>query len=616
MRTMHLPVADALGQRTAMSRAPGAAADAYLPAHKPNTLPQPRHLELPTTAATVAAEPSCGASSVGSTRSPSRPLTPSSLPALQYTPAVPANTGALGTSTSMPRMAPSRAQQASTPDARHGRPVPRTAFELHPLAREDERPTTTGQQVRLKGALPALQGGAGAAGPGGGSGSGGGNKDDDRISPYDEAQRLRREIKKLRAACEQRLSSAEDDKRAALEALRVELTGSQGEVMALRRHEERLERIELMRRQVLRRMMHTAMHHGFAAWFELWHARRLAVTRLTFVRARLHHHSGLAPAFTLWRDTWSGERARAHTEAQEERIASLEAALAAADSARRAALEAQRVELAGGAEEKLQLRLNKERDARVELLVRQTLRRMRHFALTTGWNSWMALWEARTSALLRLRQASSRLRVPELELAFNFWADWSEAAQRAAEAARLERERGSLEAQLRDARFEIGQLSMLRAAHAEEVRTLNEKLSTLTGELRTKEGLMAEAQRFREENDSLRDLHAFSEEAASAAEQRRADVEASVAKQLSENQELLERLLGQQRRKFEEEVIQQRAHTHAHRASALSHPPRLCDPPPPHLRTVPMHCPPRYPHTAPHGACINAPAHTCVPRIQ
>ena len=56
------------------------------------------------------------------------------------------------------------------------------------------------------------------------------------------------------------------------------------------------------------------------------------------------------------------------------------------------------------------------------------------------------------------------------------------------------------------------------------------------------------------ENESLKDLHAFSQEAANAAEQKAEDAEAQMSKQLKDNQALLESLLAKQRTQFEDEL--------------------------------------------------------------
>lgn len=63
----------------------------------------------------------------------------------------------------------------------------------------------------------------------------------------------------------------------------------------------------------------------------------------------------------------------------------------------------------------------KEKQARVELLRRQSLRRMANAGLTGGWGAWLAYWEAKTYALKRLRKAANRLRRGDLSTAFYDW---------------------------------------------------------------------------------------------------------------------------------------------------------------------------------------------------
>ena len=79
------------------------------------------------------------------------------------------------------------------------------------------------------------------------------------------------------------------------------------------------------------------------------------------------------------------------------------------------------------------------------------------------------------------------------------------------------------EAQLRHARFEIGQLTMVKTANAEEARAMGERITVLEAELKAHEVVLAEAQRQRDENESLRDMSEFSKEAQRAAELQRDD---------------------------------------------------------------------------------------------
>ena len=61
----------------------------------------------------------------------------------------------------------------------------------------------------------------------------------------------------------------------------------------------REERIELLRRQVLRRMRFGGLYGGWQAWRELWVARSFALNRLREIGNRLHKPE-LAFAFGAW----------------------------------------------------------------------------------------------------------------------------------------------------------------------------------------------------------------------------------------------------------------------------------------------------------------------------
>ena len=63
----------------------------------------------------------------------------------------------------------------------------------------------------------------------------------------------------------------------ALERQLIELTGSADERLALKAHQEKEERIELMRRQSTRRMLNAGVAHGWAVWREYVDAKACAI---------------------------------------------------------------------------------------------------------------------------------------------------------------------------------------------------------------------------------------------------------------------------------------------------------------------------------------------------
>ena len=80
-------------------------------------------------------------------------------------------------------------------------------------------------------------------------------------------------------------------------------------------------------------------------------------------------------------------------------------------------------ELSGTASEREALRVKEEREARVELLRRQMVRRAMNRELSSGWSAWLLFAEARGNAYATLRHVSNKLRTPELAGAFRFWVE-------------------------------------------------------------------------------------------------------------------------------------------------------------------------------------------------
>ena len=87
----------------------------------------------------------------------------------------------------------------------------------------------------------------------------------------------------------------------ALERLKIELTGTYNEREALRSEQEKEARVELLRRQIGRRMMNQGLVRGWSAWLEMWEAKvwqrsllrqaanRLKLPELSAVFKRWHH---------------------------------------------------------------------------------------------------------------------------------------------------------------------------------------------------------------------------------------------------------------------------------------------------------------------------------------
>ena len=107
-------------------------------------------------------------------------------------------------------------------------------------------------------------------------------------------------------------------------------------------------------------------------------------------------------------------------------------------------------------------RMLHEKEGRVEMVRRQSLRRILNRRLASGWAAWSAFWSAKTYALRRLRQVANHLKSPELARAFTWWERLCADRRKAAQAAALERQAKTIEGQLRQLQLETGQLAMIK----------------------------------------------------------------------------------------------------------------------------------------------------------
>ncbi|KOO34907.1 hypothetical protein Ctob_014384 [Chrysochromulina tobinii] len=174
----------------------------------------------------------------------------------------------------------------------------------------------------------------------------------------------------------------------------------------------------------------------------------------------------------------------------------------AAASSHEAALAAQLIELREKGE--------KEKEKRVQHLSELIARRMLKKDLSRGWTAWHFTWEERVIAQRRLQAAASRIKAPELSIAFGFW------SSSAAEARRL-RDHEALEAARREAMVLTAQQTKAvevarREAAAEFERHLEQRLALAVQEARVqsrREALhevQAELQAARESRDEALQL--------------------------------------------------------------------------------------------------------------
>ena len=187
----------------------------------------------------------------------------------------------------------------------------------------------------------------------------------------------------------------------------------------------------------------------------------------------------LSIAFCEWADQWTeAEQLRRFDEAQKKeldllgnkKVAEAELARVRAEYERKlitaameqtAALQRQRIELVGTAEERAGVLEAQAREERIELVRRQMVRRIMNRDIALGFGAWKDLWEATVYAMGRLRDVGNRLRAPELANAFAEWCDdWGETQklsileQQQAATMQLAAERDQLLKELQQARLD------------------------------------------------------------------------------------------------------------------------------------------------------------------
>ena len=334
-----------------------------------------------------------------------------------------------------------------------------------------------------------------------------------------ESERRRRaleeEINRLQADHERALVRAEEKQATALERLRVELGGSAEEQAAAREAAEREARVAALATKAMKRIQNAGLTAGWTAWHDQWEEAARQKRMLAAAGARLARPA-LAAAVAHWRSDWEGTQLAAAMQSQkgkqhEQRrvVESLEAELTqlrsdlqrqqqqAAD-AQAKALERQRIELAGTAEQQAALREQEAREKRVEAIAQKAMRRIKNGGILRGWTAWHSMWEEAARQKRMLAAAGARLAKPALTAALAHWrADWT-AAQRVEARKAMG---GGVRAQIES------EMAAVRAAAEAELAAIAQKLDR------------AEARR-REAEDKLLEYTGSTEELERRAEQR------------------------------------------------------------------------------------------------
>mmetsp|Transcript_30588 Transcript_30588/g.79432 ORF Transcript_30588/g.79432 Transcript_30588/m.79432 type:complete len:732 (-) Transcript_30588:437-2632(-) len=388
---------------------------------------------------------------------------------------------------------------------------------------------------------------------------------------------LTMKVETMQAMYEQKLKDAEESKLLALERLRVELVGSAEERHKLREEKTKENRIQEVQAKWARRLMHQGVAHGWNAWVEAWEARLYA---LSWMRRAANQFQApdLAMGFEAWENyirLCKESKAKAHNlklmstcETLNGQLQSVmdesERKLKEASEERKLLLREIR-QLKGGAadaEAKTADALEQERAERVEATKRQIARRMMSRELSRGWTAWHASWEERVYMRHLMMTASKRLRMPELAQGFHAWQQVIEDSRRAAAVTKLKdraaRRASELENELRQLRFEMGQVDMVRAARDDELNALRDRAKNLSDEVAAKTVSLMEMEELRKHHGEMLEAFKTKQAEASASQQSLRQAQEDAARQRISNQDLLERLLAEQRKTFEVELEENR----------------------------------------------------------
>jgi len=109
----------------------------------------------------------------------------------------------------------------------------------------------------------------------------------------------------MKAEYEEKLRKAEAARVILLEKVSLLGGGSAAaqELLEAQSALDKEQRVEMLRRQIARRMLNHGISRGWTAWQELWRARKEALTVLRLVGNRFRAPA-LAEAFARWAEEW------------------------------------------------------------------------------------------------------------------------------------------------------------------------------------------------------------------------------------------------------------------------------------------------------------------------
>ena len=294
------------------------------------------------------------------------------------------------------------------------------------------------------------------------------------------------------------LKAAADQKTAALERLRMELTGSVEQQAAARAEADKEARIETLHKKAAARIGNQGLMRGWSGWHEKWEQAATEKRMLAAAGSRLRRPA-LTASFGHWRTDWQGEatmglaqqlevgKARIKAfEARLERLrdearADAEVQMSAVKKKHETELERLRIELTGSVEQQAAARAEADKEKRVEQLHKKAAARIGNQGLMRGWSGWHEKWSDAAREKRMLAAAGARIARPGLAAAVAHWrADWQGEGVKAA--------KGTFEQRLKESERQ-------QKKHQERCRGLELEVTELNAEIARQLAVATEKQK-------------------------------------------------------------------------------------------------------------------------
>ena len=329
---------------------------------------------------------------------------------------------------------------------------------------------------------------------------------------------VEKQLNRVKAEAQKKLSTALSSSNAEMEKEKSDLALLQ-EQARKKAAEEKGKRVELLRRQIVRRIMHRDISRGWTAWHTKWAEKVRRKRMLAQATARLTR-PGLVKCIFRWKEGWEiGEQkkklqairleqrrreaelkggASGAKEEMDKMREDFEKRLKAADDEKRE-LADQLAKFDGGraaAELAHKEQLEKERQKRVEHLVQMIARRIMKKDLTRGWTTWHEKWAEKVKRMRQIAKAASRMRNPEVVEAYRIWKSFSAELKQAKEERKRQSAFNARETALAEkAKALDAELSRERAANEKKLLQAQAAYNSVMERLRLLDGDAADKER-------------------------------------------------------------------------------------------------------------------------